>query len=110
MNVLINKNELQKRLMSAKIKAPKIKRGYLKLYYDTVLQADEGCDFDFLKYKKWLMNFKSLAPVGFLVLAILAIILPKDIFTAVLIFLMVLSGVIAIYTNLDIFDDIERDK
>ena len=52
MNVLINKNELQKRLMSAKIKAPKIKRGYLKLYYDTVLQADEGCDFDFLKYKK----------------------------------------------------------
>jgi len=52
LNVLINKNELQKRLMSAKIKAPKIKRGYLKLYYDTVLQADEGCDFDFLKYKK----------------------------------------------------------
>ena len=56
------------------------------------------------------MSFKSLAPVGFLALAILAIILPKDIFTAVLIFLMVLSGVIAIYTNLDIFDDIERDK
>ena len=52
LNVLINKNELQKRLMSAKIKAPKIKRGYLKLYYDTVLQADEGCDFDFLQYKK----------------------------------------------------------
>lgn len=24
-------------------------RGYAKLYYDTVLQADEGCDFDFLK-------------------------------------------------------------
>lgn len=56
------------------------------------------------------MNLKSLAPVGFLVLAILAIILPKDIFTAILIFLMILSGVIAIYTNLDIFDDIERDK
>mgnify|MGYP005699950565 CR=1 FL=1 len=53
------------------------------------------------------MNFKSLAPIGFLVLAVLAIILPKDIFTAVLIFLMVLSGVITIYTNLDIFDDIE---
>ena len=52
LNVLINKNELQKRLTNAKIKAPKIKRGYLKLYYDTVLQADEGCDFDFLKYKK----------------------------------------------------------
>ena len=24
-------------------------RGYLKLYLDTVLQADEGCDFDFLQ-------------------------------------------------------------
>jgi len=24
-------------------------RGYQKLYYDTVLQADEGCDFNFLK-------------------------------------------------------------
>ena len=24
-------------------------RGYRKLYYDTVLQADQGCDFDFLK-------------------------------------------------------------
>ena len=57
-----------------------------------------------------IMNFKSLAPVGFLGLALLAIILPKDIFTAVLIFLMILIGVIAIYTNLDIFDDIERDK
>ena len=50
--LLSNKHELQKRLANAKIKAPKIKRGYLKLYYDTVLQADEGCDFDFLKYKK----------------------------------------------------------
>lgn len=56
------------------------------------------------------MNFKSLVPIGFLGLAILAIILPKDIFTAVLIFLMILSGVIVIYSNLDIFDDIERDK
>lgn len=27
-------------------------RGYQKLYYDTVLQADEGCDFDFLQGKQ----------------------------------------------------------
>ena len=27
-------------------------RGYQKLYYDTVLQADEGCDFDFLQGKR----------------------------------------------------------
>ena len=29
-------------------KTPPPSRGYQKLYYDTVLQADEGCDFDFL--------------------------------------------------------------
>ena len=52
LNVLLSKKELEKRLKNTKIKAPIIKRGYLKLYYDTVLQADEGCDFDFLKYKK----------------------------------------------------------
>ena len=52
LNVLLSKKELEKRFKSTKIKAPIIKRGYLKLYYDTVLQADEGCDFDFLKYKK----------------------------------------------------------
>lgn len=28
---------------------PRAPRGYLKLYLDTVLQADEGCDFDFLQ-------------------------------------------------------------
>jgi len=52
LNVLLSKKELEKRLKNTKFKAPIIKRGYLKLYYDTVLQADEGCDFDFLKYKK----------------------------------------------------------
>jgi len=52
LNVLLSKSELDKRLKNTKVIAPKIKRGYLKLYYDTVLQADEGCDFDFLKYKK----------------------------------------------------------
>ena len=51
LNVLLSKKELDKRLKNTKIIAPIIKRGYLKLYYDTVLQADEGCDFDFLKYK-----------------------------------------------------------
>ena len=56
------------------------------------------------------MNLKAYAPIGFLILAIVAIILPKDIFTAILIFLMILSGTIAIYTNIDVFDDDERDK
>jgi len=55
------------------------------------------------------MNMKTYLPIGFLALAIAAIILPKDIFTGVLIFLMILSGVITIYTNVDIFDDEEKD-
>ena len=56
------------------------------------------------------MNIKTYLPIGFLVLAIAAIILPKDIFTGVLIFLMILSGVITIYTNVDIFDDDEKEE
>ena len=52
LNLLISDTELEKRLKNIKSKEPKISRGYLKLYYDTVTQADEGCDFDFLKYKK----------------------------------------------------------
>ena len=56
------------------------------------------------------MNLKAYAPIGFLILAIVAIILPKDIFTEILIFLMILSWTIAIYTNIDVFDDDERDK
>ena len=52
LNLLISDTELEKRLKKIKSKEPKISRGYLKLYYDTVTQADEGCDFDFLKYKK----------------------------------------------------------
>ncbi len=56
------------------------------------------------------MKFKTYAPIGFLILAIAAIILPKDIFTAILIFLMILSGVVTIFSNIDIFSDDERDK
>ena len=28
---------------------PTVARGYAKLYQDHVLQADDGCDFDFLR-------------------------------------------------------------
>lgn len=37
------------------------------------------------------MNLKTFAPIGFLILAVAAIVLPKDIFTAVLVFLMILK-------------------
>ncbi len=56
------------------------------------------------------MNLKTFAPIGFLILAIAAIVLPKDIFTAVIVFLMILSGVVTIFSNIDIFGDDERDK
>ena len=56
------------------------------------------------------MKFQTYVPIVFLILAIAPILLPKDIFTAVLIFLMVLSGVVTIFTNIDIFNDDERDK
>ena len=34
----------------------KYNRGYKKLYYETVLQADCGCDFDFLRDPSLLKN------------------------------------------------------
>lgn len=48
--LLVNDAELQKRQAAlAKQPQPKTpKRGYAKLFSQTILQADEGCDFDFL--------------------------------------------------------------
>ena len=49
-DLLISEEEIQNRLKKLHIKSPpKYHRGYKKLYYDTVLQADGGCDFDFLR-------------------------------------------------------------
>jgi dihydroxy-acid dehydratase len=50
-DLLIDDSELQCRLAAWKASPPQRKmptRGYAKLFEDTVLQADEGCDFDFL--------------------------------------------------------------
>jgi dihydroxy-acid dehydratase len=49
--LLIDESELQTRLAAWKQLPPRHKpanRGYAKLFEDTVLQADKGCDFDFL--------------------------------------------------------------
>ena len=51
LDLLVSNKELESRMSKLVSKQPKITRGYLKLYYDSVLQADEGCDFDFLQYK-----------------------------------------------------------
>ena len=50
LELLVDDAELEQRRAAAGpsiIPAPP--RGYQKLYYDTILQADEGCDFSFLK-------------------------------------------------------------
>ena len=50
LDLLISEEEMQNRLKQLQIKSsPAYHRGYKKLYYDTVLQADGGCDFDFLR-------------------------------------------------------------
>jgi dihydroxy-acid dehydratase len=52
LDLLVDEAELRRRKeewsrAAASRTAPK--RGYAKLYFDTVLQADQGCDFDFLR-------------------------------------------------------------
>jgi dihydroxy-acid dehydratase len=49
--LLIDDAELERRLFAWKQSPPQRNmptRGYAKLFEDTVLQADQGCDFDFL--------------------------------------------------------------
>jgi dihydroxy-acid dehydratase len=50
LELLVPQEEIEKRLASWNANRPKPKyaRGYYKLYIDHVLQADEGCDLDFL--------------------------------------------------------------
>jgi dihydroxy-acid dehydratase len=51
LELLIDDSELQQRLAALKESAPQRetpRRGYAKLFEDCVLQADQGCDFDFL--------------------------------------------------------------
>ena len=50
LDLLISAEELAARREQYKpTPTPTYHRGYKKLYYDTVLQADGGCDFDFLR-------------------------------------------------------------
>jgi dihydroxy-acid dehydratase len=44
----VNEAEIEKRKASWKPPAPPPARGYYKLYYDHVTQADQGADLDFL--------------------------------------------------------------
>ena len=50
LDLLVSNEEMDTRRQQLKVAdAPAHHRGYKKLYYDTVLQADGGCDFDFLR-------------------------------------------------------------
>ena len=49
LNLMITADELEKRLNTHKNGAPEFKRGYKWLHAQHILQADKGCDFDFLR-------------------------------------------------------------
>jgi dihydroxy-acid dehydratase len=47
--VLLDDAELQKRARTAPRPAETPQRGYAKLFAEQILDADEGCDFQFLR-------------------------------------------------------------
>ena len=51
-SLLISDEELTKRTKENPITSPTAERGYKKLFLDTVTQADQGVDFDFLRAAK----------------------------------------------------------
>jgi dihydroxy-acid dehydratase len=51
-SLLISEEELAKRIKDNPITSPTAERGYKKLFLDTVTQADQGVDFDFLRAAK----------------------------------------------------------
>jgi dihydroxy-acid dehydratase len=51
-SLLVSEEELAKRAKESPVIEPTAERGYLKLFLDTVTQADKGVDFDFLRAVK----------------------------------------------------------
>jgi dihydroxy-acid dehydratase len=49
LDLLVDDGELARRRAAAPRPSPPPARGYAKLYMDHVLQAEHGCDFDFLR-------------------------------------------------------------
>jgi dihydroxy-acid dehydratase len=49
----VSEAELQQRAAAAPVTRPTAGRGYHKLFLDTVTQADQGADFDFLRAEKF---------------------------------------------------------
>ncbi|MDQ0338101.1 dihydroxy-acid dehydratase [Caldalkalibacillus uzonensis] len=49
LQLLVSDEEMDRRKKEWKPKVKKAERGYIRLFQDHVLQADKGCDFDFLR-------------------------------------------------------------
>jgi L-arabonate dehydrase len=49
LELLVSDSELKKRLASWRPPAPHFTRGYGRMYLEHILQAHEGCDFDYLR-------------------------------------------------------------
>ncbi len=49
LQLLVPDNEMKSRLEQWRPSPPRFRRGYYTMYLDHVLQAHEGCDFDFLR-------------------------------------------------------------
>jgi len=49
LELLVDDEEIQTRLLSWSAPRPRHQRGYLRMFADHVLQAEEGCDLDFLR-------------------------------------------------------------
>ena len=47
--LLVDDAEIERRRVAHPVTPPTAERGYLKLFLDTVTQADQGVDFDFLR-------------------------------------------------------------
>lgn len=52
LDLLVDDNEIHDRTAENVATVPAPSRGYSRLYHEHVLQADEGCDFDFLRGEK----------------------------------------------------------
>jgi dihydroxy-acid dehydratase len=46
----VSADELDRRATELPAREPKYRRGYGRLFLDNVMQADQGCDFDFLRW------------------------------------------------------------
>ena len=49
LTLLVSEQALKERAINYPVVTPTAERGYLKLFLDTVMQADKGADFDFLR-------------------------------------------------------------